>query len=114
MEIEDIDKLVIKAIENDFNEKTISQIVFLYFKNDKKIIDCYEKIRIGISEEIFNLFMKIADGFNDNAKNYDECSKEWRENKEMYVKIFELSLKLKDAKFKDKIMNSCIIKNKSL
>ena len=80
MEIEDIDKLVIKAIENDFNEKTISQIVFLYFKNDKKIIDCYEKIRIGISEEIFNLFMKIADGFNDNSKNYDECSKEWREN----------------------------------
>lgn len=114
MEIEDIDKLVIKAIENDFNEKTISQIVFLYFKNDKKIIDCYEKIRIGISEEIFNLFMKIANNFNDNAKNYDECSKEWRENKEMYVKIFELSLKLKDAKFKDKIMNSCIIKNKSL
>jgi hypothetical protein len=114
MEIEDIDKLVIKAIENDFNEKTISQIVFLYFKNDKKIIDCYEKIRIGISEEIFNLFMKIANNFNDNAKNYDECSKEWRENKELYVKIFELSLKLKDAKFKDKIMNSCIIKNKSL
>jgi hypothetical protein len=114
MEIEDIDKLVVKAIENDFNEKTISQIVFLYFKNDKKIIDCYEKIRIGISEEIFNLFMKIADSFNDNAKNYDECSKEWRENKEMYVKIFELSLKLKDAKFKDKILNSCIIKNKSL
>jgi hypothetical protein len=114
MEIEDIDKLVVKAIENDFNEKTISQIVFLYFKNDKKIIDCYEKIRIGISEEIFNLFMKIADSFNDNANNYDECSKEWRENKEMYVKIFELSLKLKDAKFKDKIMNSCIIKNKSL
>jgi hypothetical protein len=114
MEIEDIDKLVIKAIENDFNEKTIAQIVFLYFKNDKKIIDCYEKIRIGISEEIFNLFMNIADNFNDNAKNYDECSKEWRENKQMYVKIFELSLKLKDAKFKDKIMNSCIIKNKSL
>jgi|688.fasta_scaffold1602318_1 hypothetical protein len=114
MEIEDIDKLVIKAIENDFNEKTIAQIVFLYFKNDKKIIDCYEKIRIGISEEIFNLFMNIADSFNDNAKNYDECSKEWRENKQMYVKIFELSLKLKDAKFKDKIMNSCIIKNKSL
>jgi len=58
--------------------------------------------------------MNIADSFNDNAKNYDECSKEWRENKQMYVKIFELSLKLKDAKFKDKIMNSCIIKNKSL
>jgi hypothetical protein len=114
MEIEEINKLVIKAIENDFNEKTISQIVFLYFKNDKKIIDCYEKIRIGISEEIFNLFMDIANKFNDNANNYDECSKEWRENKEMYVKIFELSLKLKDAKFKDKIMNSCIIKNKSL
>ena len=114
MEIEEINKLVIKAIDNDFNEKTISQIDFLYFKNDKKIIDCYEKIRIGISEEIFNLFMDIANKFNDNANNYDECSKEWRENKEMYVKIFELSLKLKDAKFKDKIMNSCIIKNKSL
>ena len=75
MEIEEINKLVIKAIENDFNEKTISQIVFLYFKNDKKIIDCYEKIRIGISEEIFNLFMDIANKFNDNANNNDECSK---------------------------------------
>lgn len=114
MENEDINKLVIKAIDNDFNEKTISQIVFLYFKNDKKIIDCYEKIRIGISEEIFNLFMNIANNYNKNSKNYDEGSSEWRENKEMYVKIFELSLKLKDAKFKDKIMNSCIIRNKSL
>lgn len=114
MEIEDINKLVIKAIENDFNEKTISQIVFLYFKDDKRIIDSYEKIRIGISEEIFNLFMNIANSFNENSNKYDEFSQEWRENKEMYVKIFELSLKLKDAKFKDKIMNSCIIKNKSL
>ena len=114
MEIEDINKLVIKAIENDFNEKTISQIVFLYFKDDKRIIDSYEKIRIGISEEIFKLFMNIANSFNENSNKYDEFSQEWRENKEMYVKIFELSLKLKDAKFKDKIMNSCIIKNKSL
>jgi hypothetical protein len=114
MEIEDINILAIKAIENDFNEKIISQIVFLYFKNDKKIIDCYEKIRIGISEEIFNLFMNIANNFNELSKGYDEGSIEWRKNKEMYVKIFELSLKLKDAKFKDKIMNSCIIKNKSL
>lgn len=114
MENEDINKLVIRAIENDFAENTISQIVFLYFKNDKKIIDSYEKIRIGISEEIFNLFMNIANNYNKNSKNYDEGSSEWRKNKEMYVKIFELSLKLKDAKFKDKIMNSCIIRNKSL
>jgi len=114
MENEDINKLVIKAIENDFAENTISQIVFLYFKNDKKIIDSYEKIRIGISEEIFNLFMNIANNYNKNSKNYEEGSSEWRKNKEMYVKIFELSLKLKDAKFKDKIMNSCIIRNKSL
>lgn len=114
MEIEDINELVIKAIQNNFNENTISQIVFLYFKNDKKIIDSYEKIRIGISEDIFNLFMNIANNYNENSKKYVEFSNEWRENKEMYVKIFELSLKLKDAKFKDKIMNSCIIKNKSL
>ena len=57
MEIGDINILVNKAIENGFNENTISQIVFLYFKNNKKIDESYEKIRIGISEEIFNLFM---------------------------------------------------------
>ncbi len=77
MEIEDINILAIKAIENDFNEKIISQIVFLYFKNDKKIIDCYEKIRIGISEEIFNLFMNIANNFNELSKGYDEGIGYW-------------------------------------
>ena len=115
MEIDEINILVVDAIKNDFNDiLIISKIVFLYFKNDKKIIDSYEKIRIGISEEIFQLFINIANFYNKNANDYDECSKEWRENKEMYVKILELSLKLKDAKFKDKIMNSYIIKNKSL
>jgi len=115
MEIDEINILVVDAIKNDFNDiLIISKIVFLYFKNDKKIIDSYEKIRIGISEEIFQLFINIANFYNKKANDYDECSKEWRENKEMYVKILELSLKLKDAKFKDKIMNSYIIKNKSL
>jgi hypothetical protein len=91
--MEELKILIKKAIDDDFNEIIISQIVFLYYKNDKKNID---KIRIGISEEIFELFMNFAD-----------------ENKEMYDKIHELCLKLKDAKFKDKVMKHYIIKNKS-
>jgi hypothetical protein len=104
MDKEELKKLMKIAIENDFNEITISQIVFLYFKDDMKTIKNYDKIRIGISEEIFNLFINFADDFNKNAKEYEENTKEWRENREMYVKINNLILKLKDAKIKDNIM----------
>lgn len=81
----DIDKLVEIAIKNNFNENTICEIVLLYFGNECN----YDKVRIGISEDIFNLFMKYVDEKN------------------------EFVLKLKDAKFKDKIMKAYIIRNKS-
>jgi hypothetical protein len=76
--------LIKEVVKNGLNENDVSQVVFLYFKDKKTNI---EKIRIAISEEIFELFMNVA------------------EDK-------EICLKLKDAKFKDKIMKSYITKNK--
>lgn len=111
MDKDKINELVKNAIENNFNENIISELVFLFFKDDKKT---NERIRIGISEEIFYLFMNIAEDFNNNSSKLEENSKEWIENKEMYAKISNLALKLKDAKFKDKIMKIYITKNKSL
>jgi len=78
--------LIKEVVKNGLNENDVSQVVFLYFKDKKTNI---EKIRIAISEEIFELFMNVA------------------EDK-------EICLKLKDAKFKDKIMKSYITKNKFL
>jgi len=76
--------LIKEVVKNGLNENDVSRVVFLYFKDKKTNI---EKIRIAISEEIFELFMNVA------------------EDK-------EICLKLKDAKFKDKIMKSYITKNK--
>jgi len=78
--------LIKEVVKNGLNENDVSRVVFLYFKDKKTNI---EKIRIAISEEIFELFMNVA------------------EDK-------EICLKLKDAKFKDKIMKSYITKNKFL
>ncbi len=104
MDKDELDKLIKIAIEEEFNEIIISQIVFLYYKDDITIIKNYDKIRIGISEEIFELFMNIANNFEEKSMNLEENSKEWREYREIYVKICQLVLKLKDAKFKDNIM----------
>jgi len=107
-----MNELIKKAIENNFDERTIYQIVFEFYKDKKEIFESYDKIRIGISEEIFRIFMKIADDFNKQANIYDECSQEWRENKEMYIRIYNLCLKLKDANYKDKVMKFYKVKNK--
>jgi hypothetical protein len=104
MDKDELNKLLKNAIETDFNEIIISQIVFLFFKDDINKNKNFDKIRIGISEEIFNLFINLANDFDKNAKNYQENTNEWRENKEIYFKIYEFVLKLKDAKFKDNIM----------
>lgn len=109
----ELDKLINIAIKEELNENIISEIIFLYFKDDKKIIENYDKIRIKISEDIFNLFINIANDYDNNAKKFNINSNEWKINKEKYINICNLALKLKDAKFKDKIMKSYIIRNKS-
>lgn len=108
-----MDELIIKAIENNFDEKTIYQFIFEFYKDDKETFGNYDKIRIGISEEIFRLFMKIAEDFEKKANNYDEYSQEWRDNKMMYIKIYNLCLKLKDAKYKDKVMKLVVSQQKA-
>lgn len=107
-----MDELIKRAIENDFDEKTIYNLIFEFYKDNKETFGNYDKLRIGISEEIFRLFRRVADNFNKIANEYEENSQEWRENKEMYIKIYNLSLKLKDANYKDKIMKFYKAKNK--
>jgi len=107
-----MNELIKKAIENNFHEKTIYQFVFEFYKDDKETFESYDKVRIGISEEIFRIFMKIAEDFEKRANVYDECSQEWRDNKMMYIKIYNLCLKLKDANYKDKVMKFYKAKSK--
>lgn len=109
MDKDKLNELIKNAIETNFNENIISELIFLYFKDDKKT---NEKIRIAISEEFFYLFMNIADDFNNMANDLEENSIEWRTNKEMYIKICNLALKLKDANYKDRVMKIYTIKNK--
>ena len=61
----DIDKLVEIAIKNNFNENTICEIVLLYFGNECN----YDKVRIGISEDIFKFWLGLQDDFDIEEEN---------------------------------------------
>jgi len=97
---EEINQLVNYTIENNFLIDDIAKLVYIVFKDNEKINKNISKIRIEISETIFMLYI------NKLCECYNEESEEWKKNRKRYVKIYDMSLKLKDAKFKDKIMKS--------
>jgi len=103
---EEINQLVNYTIENNFLIDDIAKLVYIVFKDNEKINKNISKIRIEISETIFMLYInKLCECYNE-GNNYNEESEEWKKNRKRYVKIYDMSLKLKDAKFKDKIMKS--------
>lgn len=101
---EEINNLIIETIESNCDINIISKLVYLYFKENDIINDNYSKIRIAISECIFDLFKDKSTEYLEKKNKYEENTKEWIENNEKYLKIYNIALKLKDAKFKDNIM----------
>jgi hypothetical protein len=99
------DKMVDEIIDKNGDVGLMTKLVFTRFKDDKNF-DNLDKIRIGISEEIFRMFMGKAEYYRNEAYRYEEGTEERRDNYSNYVKIYEISLKLKDANYKDKIMRN--------
>jgi hypothetical protein len=99
------DKMVDEIIDKNGDIGLMTNLIFSVFKDDKNF-DNLDKIRVGISEEIFRMFMGKAEYYRNEAYRYEEGTEERMENYANYVKIYEMSLKLKDANYKDKIMRN--------
>ncbi len=99
------DKMVDEIIDKNGDIGLMTNLIFSVFKDDKNF-DNLDKIRVGISEEIFRMFMGKAEYYRNEAYRYEEGTEERRDNYANYVKIYEMSLKLKDANYKDKIMRN--------
>ena len=99
------DKMVDEIIDKNGDVSLMTNLIFSRFKDDKNF-DNLDKIRISISEEIFRMFMGKAEYYLNEAHKYDEGTQERMDNYMNYVKIYEISLKLKDANYKDRIMRN--------
>jgi len=97
--------MVDDIIDNNGDVNMMTKLIYLTFKDDKNF-DNLDKIRVGISEEIFRKFMGKAEYHKKEADKYDDDTDERKTHIDNYLKIYDISLKLKDANYKDRIMRS--------